>query len=135
MNIDSEYIRIAQFNANVLEIPFRKKGFQDKSEFQLSVAQLVEEVREFEQAYHDNDYLMAVDSIIDLVYFAKGILYKMGISAREYDECQQAIHNANMTKVRGTKDTRKVDGADNMDAVKPNEWRDPVEAIGLILHG
>ena len=43
-----------------------------------------------------------------------------------------AVHKANMTKKRGAQAKR---GNDENDAVKPDNWLPPEEAIGAILFG
>jgi predicted HAD superfamily Cof-like phosphohydrolase len=69
--------------------------------------------------------------MVDLMYFANGVLYKMGLTAAQIDACCSAVHHANMDKKRGSNAKRAVEGA--ADAVKPLGWVSPEERIGNIL--
>ena len=73
----------------------------------------------------------SIDAIIDLKYFAVGVLYKMGLSPDMQKACCTAVHSANMEKKLGTVAKRAVEGA--ADAVKPEGWVSPEERIIEIL--
>lgn len=92
---------------------------------------LLEEVEEFQDAGIREDQ---VDALLDLCYFAIGGLYRIGLTPQEAQACFDAIHEANMTKVRGVKKERP--GTEKTgDAVKPKGWKDPKQAIAQILSG
>lgn len=61
-----------------------------------------------------------IDAIMDLIYFALGRLYEIGVSLDDFDAMWDAIHTANMTKKRGNKGR----GSDD-DAIKPEGWQGP----------
>lgn len=61
-----------------------------------------------------------IDAIMDLIYFALGRLYEIGVSQDDFDAMWDAIHTANMTKKRGNKGR----GSDD-DAIKPEGWQGP----------
>lgn len=94
-----------------------------------------EELSEFEKA--NDDYIAAkrcnadaetllgcqvdmMDAIIDLIYFALGRLYEIGITEDDFDAMWNAVHESNMTKKRGNKGR----GSDD-DAIKPEGWQGP----------
>lgn len=94
-----------------------------------------EELSEFEKA--NDDYIAAkrcnadaetllgcqvdmMDAIIDLIYFAFGRLYEIGITEEDFDAMWNAVHESNMTKKRGNKGR----GSDD-DAIKPEGWQGP----------
>jgi len=66
-----------------------------------------------------------------MMYFAQGILYKMGISDDEYQKIFEIVHAANMSKKPGVKEGRE--GFDAVDAVKPEDFVSPEDAIMRIL--
>lgn len=129
---------VAEFNEQVLYLPPKWEnsepvtGLSDAN-FTLSIKQLNEEISEFEQADEANDLSSQVDAMLDLIYFALGILYKMGLSPLEINTLFEAVHNANMTKAIGKKKGREVDGA--IDAVKPVDFKDPKNIIEGVING
>lgn len=123
---------VATFNATVLSFkqPEKIQGLND-ADFKLSIKQLNEEISEFELADEQNDLIGQADAMLDLIYFALGVLYKMGFSPDQVDTMFNAVHTANMTKVKGTKASRQVDGA--ADAIKPDDFHDPKHIIQEII--
>lgn len=67
-----------------------------------------------------------VDAILDLIYFSAGRLYEMGVDP---DPIFQAIHDANMKKVKG--ELAKRPGSKGYDAIKPAGWTAP--DVGAII--
>lgn len=88
-----------------------------------------EELVEFSEAFENQDLVGMVDAIGDLIYGAMGTFKKMGLSREQVRQVFSAIHSANMTKRRGNKGR----GSDE-DAVKPEGFVPPEEAIAHILH-
>lgn len=125
--------QVVEFNSRVLNIQQRPKDMLCKAEYDISVKCLKEEVQEFEEAYHKGDYIGAVDAMIDLMYFAVGVLYKKGLSADQIELCCTAVHEANMEKKLGV-NHRRGDGS-AADAVKPEGWVPPEQRIIDILDG
>lgn len=76
-----------------------------------------EELEELEDAASTEDQ---VDAILDLIYFAAGRMYEMGING---EACFEVIHTANMQKRQG--ELAKRPGSKGHDAVKPPEWQAP----------
>lgn len=123
--------QVVEFNSRVLNIQQRPKDMLSKAEYDISVKCLKEEVQEFEEAYNQGDYIGAVDAMIDLMYFAVGVLYKKGLSANQIESCCTAVHEANMEKKLGV-NHRRGDGS-AADAVKPEGWVAPEQRIIDIL--
>lgn len=123
---------VENFNRKILGIPRRQLSLMNDDEFHLSLTQLREEIQEIEDAYSEGDLVKVVDGLIDLDYFQKGVVYKHGIGRSLYRRLFSAVHHCNMTKRKGIKDTRQGFG-DSADAIKPEGWIPPEEAIRLIL--
>lgn len=90
---------------------------------------LEEEVQEFIDSKHLVD---EVDALIDLVYYAIGGLYRLGLTIDQAEECFSVVHKANMLKKKGI---RRIGVANKRgeDAVKPKGWQDPKEKLQGIL--
>jgi len=123
--------QVIEFNQQVLKIEQRPIDMLPKNEFEISMKCLQEELDEFEEAYKNGDLIGCIDAIIDLRYFAIGVLYKKGLTAEAIKLCDTAVHSANMEKKLGTNAKRAVEGA--ADAVKPVGWIPPEERIIEIL--
>lgn len=95
-----------------------------------SILCLEEEVAEFAEAINKGDLVDATDALVDLVYFALGTAYQMGV---EFDQAFLIVHMANLAKRRGVVDKRGESA--NGDAVKPPGWTDPKIAIRGLLYG
>lgn len=86
---------------------------------------MVEELDEFINAEEAGDIVEMADAIADLVYVALGTAYRMGLP---FPEIWDAVHAANMRKVRGeTKRGNKVD------AMKPVGWVGPETEIARAI--
>ena len=124
---------VVDFNQRILGIGQRKPAMLSQSEFDISIACLTEEIAEFDEAHTNGDFIGCIDAIIDLRYFAVGVLYKLGLTAEQIEAMDQAVHDANMQKRLGKKEGRG-DGI-AADAVKPEGWISPEERIAAILDG
>jgi predicted HAD superfamily Cof-like phosphohydrolase len=122
---------VVDFNQKVLKIEPRPIGFLTEAENQITDKSLKEELKEFSDARVEGDLIGSVDALIDLMYFATGALYKMGLTADSIKQCGQAVHEANMEKKLGV-NHRRGDGS-AADAVKPADWVTPEARIGAIL--
>ena len=127
----TRYGKAEDFNRDILGIKPRVLGMQPLEEAALSYTQLIEEAREFQEAIGRADFIDCVDAIIDGLYFSYGILYKMGLDEQLVNKLFEVVHNANMTKARGTKSGRE--GFDAADANKPKEWVDPKNRFKEVL--
>jgi predicted HAD superfamily Cof-like phosphohydrolase len=117
------------FNKFVVQakLPDYPGPLDDQSKIWLSKA-LREEVQELQDAVTTAD---EVDALVDLVIFALGGLYRMGLSPDQARECFTAVMEANFEKKAGVKPGREVSGV--ADAVKPDGWVPPEERIEQIL--
>ena len=125
--------QVVEFNKRVLKIEGRPLGMLPENEFDITMKCLREELDEFEEAYHAGDIIGCIDAIIDLRYFAIGVLYKKGLTPELINRCDTAVHEANMEKKLGQNAKRAVEGA--ADAVKPEGWVSPEHRIIDILDG
>jgi predicted HAD superfamily Cof-like phosphohydrolase len=73
------------------------------------------------------DFNEQVDAILDLIYFAIGRLYEMGVPEEVAKMYFNNVHKANMKKVRG-----KTKRGHDADASKPEGWQPPFHDIGVI---
>lgn len=80
---------------------------------------LWEEVTEYVNSDELEDNL---DALVDLVYVALGTSYLHGF---DFTEAWRRVHEANMKKVRATKDTDSKRGSAAHDVVKPPGWTPP----------
>lgn len=114
----SEYFeKVAQFNREVIQyIQPEKVSFLPADVQELTLIQLREEIDEFAAAPTVTD---AVDGLLDLVYFAYGALFKMGMTTEQFNACTDAIQKYNMRKVAGKKAERGYEGS-AVDAIKPD---------------
>ena len=81
---------------------------------------MYEELGEFTEACNSNKVEDALDAIIDLIYFAIGRAYEMGITQAQFRQCWNLVQEKNMAKKRGIKNR----GTDQ-DACKPEGWVAP----------
>lgn len=80
---------------------------------------LQEEFNELQIARSANDTPEMVDALIDIVVIALGTLHLSGVNvAQAWTE----VHQANMSKLKGTKPGRPSDG---WDLYKPLNWKSP----------
>jgi predicted HAD superfamily Cof-like phosphohydrolase len=85
------------------------------------VQMMLEELREFVEAYQQGHLTNQVDSLVDLVYFALGTAVMMGAP---FDECFAEVHRANMDKVRVASSAESL-RLNKLDVRKPQGWRPP----------
>lgn len=64
---------------------------------------MYEELHEFTVATNNNDVGEALDAIIDLIYFALGRCYEMGITQEQFKRCWDIVQEKNMQKKKGKK--------------------------------
>jgi predicted HAD superfamily Cof-like phosphohydrolase len=122
---------VVDFNQKVLKIDQRPIGLLPDAEQKITLKCLREEIDELEEAIQKGDIIGCIDALIDLKYFATGGMYKMGLMADTIDQCEEAVHSANMEKKLGV-NARRGDGS-AADAVKPETWVPPEERISEIL--
>jgi predicted HAD superfamily Cof-like phosphohydrolase len=123
---------VVQFNQEILGISQRTPMGMLESEEAITIKCLREELEELMHAMELCSVVDQVDAIIDLIYFAIGALYKIGLTEQQIHDCCMAVHTANMLKKKGVNAKRETGAAD---AVKPADWIAPEAAIHGILFG
>ena len=94
----------------------------ERSEF--VIVTLKEEIQEFTEALYNEDVHGQVDALMDLIYFAAGGLYHMGVLPAQGAQIWRRIHIANMLKTRALKPEDSKRGS-TLDVVKPEGWTPP----------
>ena len=123
---------VEAFNKSVVGVPDRKPGsIEDAEEVGFLVGSLQEEIEEFTEAL-GQDFIGEIDALLDLIYFACGGLCRMGIPSDVSEKMFAAVHDANMMKAKGRKESREH-GTCDLDAVKPEDWVSPEARIMTIL--
>jgi len=124
---------VTAFNYEVLGIELREKSLLSANEMSQTINCLKEELKEFEDANTAGDFVASVDALIDLMYFAVGGLYRMGLTPAEIGRCSEIVHEHNMRKKLGVV-PRRGDGS-APDAVKSEEWIGPERLMAEALGG
>ena len=120
--------QVTQFNSEILGIDRQEVNMIPGDEAGDLWEFITEELGEFLEA---ETVAEEVDALLDIIYFAVGGLAKAGLSPRQMHYCMTAVHEANMTKSLGRKDSRPdIQGTD---AKKPDDFVDPNETIAEIL--
>jgi predicted HAD superfamily Cof-like phosphohydrolase len=124
------YKLVEKFNEEVIGIIDRPKALPDRDEHAWIIGVINEEKEELDDAYKNCDYIGYIDALIDNIYFCLGGLKRIGLNAEQVDHIFKAVHDCNMSKIRGRK-TRNNELED--DAIKPENWVSPEEKIIAIL--
>lgn len=119
---------VFRFNRDVIGIRPRRQARLDGDEREWMLKALSEEVIEFEDAINIVDQ---VDALLDLVIFALGGLYRMGLTEEQARQCFEHIMMKNYQKKAGQKAERAT--GDVADAVKPEGWVGPEAGLAKIL--
>lgn len=131
--MSKEFKDVVEFNQDIIKLA--PTDYLNQERLEWFKRTINEELGEFEKA--NADYIAAkrvnadgdtllgcqvdmMDAIMDLIYFALGRLYEIGVSDDDFNAMWDAIHHANMTKQRGNKGR----GSDD-DAIKPEGWQGP----------
>lgn len=123
--------QVVEFNQEILGIKQRSPAPLCEKERFMTMKCLHEELAEFGQASEEQHLAGEVDSVVDLICFAIGALYKMGLTAEQIRRCCSAVHAANMAKKRGVNAKRDHGVAD---AVKPKDWTPPETTLAQIIY-
>lgn len=115
------YLDVAAFQQKVLGLDQPSHGsystLKQTPGYKTTMKGLHEELVELNNALDNECVSEQVDALIDLIYFALGGLYQMGIPFRQ---CWDEVHGKNMQKVRG--ETKRSEACD---AAKPAGWTPP----------
>ena len=114
----SHYEDVIEFNTKVLDLPQTETLNEERLTWFDRV--INEELDEFKEANAKASKVDMLDAIIDLIYFAYGRAFEIGISPETFEKAWKAVQAANMKKKKGNKGR----GSD-YDAVKPEGWESP----------
>lgn len=90
----------------------------NKERLLFALIAMYEEIGEFTEANNANNVGEALDAMIDLIYFAIGRCYEMGITDTQFRKCWNIVQNKNMQKIKGKKNR-----GTEQDAAKPEGWK------------
>lgn len=112
---------VYDFNKTIIgtEQPIKPTNLS-KERLLFALIAMYEELGEFTEACNSNKIEDALDAIIDLIYFAIGRAYEMGITQIQFEKCWNLVQEKNMAKKRGTKNR-----GTEQDATKPEGWIAP----------
>jgi hypothetical protein len=123
-----EFAEVCDFNEQVIQMPIKTSfEFLDGDRYRWFKNVVNEELDELKVALCSSDPAGCIDAVIDLIYFAYGRLYEMGVTYDQFCDCWEAVHEANMKKVLGNKGR----GSDQ-DAIKPEGWESPEKNFATI---
>ena len=125
-----EFHQAFDLPVGVDNILFEEGAITDAYMFRLRF--LNEELQEFSVAVSSCDRVAALDALIDLVYVAMGTALFMGVSPSQWTESFEAVHRANMTKMRVARPADSKRGS-GFDVVKPPGFIPPEHKIRQIL--
>lgn len=91
-----------------------------------------EEGDELYEAVCHGDFVKAFDALLDAAYIVYGTALRFGITPEQWDRGFEAVHAANMRKIRAE---RKEDSkyGNTTDIVKPAGWTGPEDVLRKIL--
>jgi len=123
---------VEEFNKTIIGIDRPLRYRIDSTEIDFFKGLLQEEIKEFSDAWTEEDFVGQVDALIDLIYFAAGGLVRLGVPSDKSEAIFAVVHSKNMSKKKGVKD-RETTG--DTDAIKPEGWVAPEALISEILQG
>jgi len=121
---------IFDFNEQVIGLPNVELNVLNDKQAEWMHKFCLEELDEFTLARQEQDIPAMVDAVLDLIYGAMGTLKKMGLTREQVYQSMMYIHEANMTKKKGT-----THRGHEEDAVKPESFVPPERKIGKLLFG
>jgi predicted HAD superfamily Cof-like phosphohydrolase len=114
------------------ELPDGTVDQLDYEAFKFRANFMDEELSEFVQSYANQDRVGMFDALLDLVYVAYGTALFMGITAEQWKAGMDAVHLANISKVRAKHEGESARGT-RLDVVKPEGWQGPETTLKGIL--
>lgn len=119
---------VYEFNEKIIGTKQPEKfSVLNRERLLFALTAMYEELNEFTVANNCSNVGEALDAMIDLIYFALGRCYEMGITIEQFEKCWNVVQEKNMAKKRGTKNR----GTDQ-DAMKPEGWQ--AADLGEILN-
>ena len=127
---DPVFDAIFTFNEQIIGTEAVPLNTLSDGQFEWTTTAYEEEIDELISAREKQDLVGMVDATLDLIYFAVGTLKKLGLTREQAYACMMAVNDANMTKRKGKVAAR---GNNAEDAVKPEDFVPPEQAIGAII--
>lgn len=125
--------QVLQFHAR-FDLPMGGKdclsGNDEATAFRLNF--LAEELAELEEALEEGDRVKAFDALLDLAYVTYGTALFMGILPEQWNQGMDAVHKANMSKVRVASPAESKRKS-SFDVSKPPGWVPPEGKLAEIL--
>lgn len=119
---------VYEFNQKIIGTKQPEKfSVLNRERLLFALTAMYEELNEFTVASNCSNVGEALDAMIDLIYFALGRCYEMGITIEQFEKCWNEVQEKNMAKKRGIKNR----GTDQ-DAMKPEGWQ--AADLGEILN-
>jgi hypothetical protein len=122
----NQYADVIQFNRTVIGLEPTRDFNLTPERFDWFRGVINEELDELSVACKEGSAADRLDALIDLIYFAYGRIYEIGIMPLEFQDCWNKVHRANLAKVVGNKGR----GSD-CDAIKPEGWESPEKDFNL----
>jgi len=112
---------VYEFNEKIIGTKQPEKfSVLNRERLLFALTAMYEELHEFTVASNQGDVAESLDAMIDLIYFALGRCYEMGITIEQFEKCWYIVQQKNMAKKRGTKNR-----GTEQDACKPEGWVAP----------
>jgi predicted HAD superfamily Cof-like phosphohydrolase len=107
---------------------YRPTGYLSETEFNFRTAFLFEELKEWIEAYGEQNVVKMADALVDLVWVALGTAHYLGIP---FDSLWHEVKRANMEKRPWQEgDPIKPRNVQGFEVVKPEGWKPPdIEGI------
>lgn len=102
--------------------------------FEFRVGFMQEELDEFVRSINSEDFVGGFDALLDLAYVVFGTALFMGVDTERWNAGMEAVHQANMTKIRA-RDRAESKRGTTLDVIKPEGWVAPEEKLAEILAG
>ncbi len=126
-------IRLVKEFAEKFNLPMEEKpSILEKAEFDFRHGRLNEELHEFYDSQLLNDLAGCFDALLDLAYVTYGTALRMGITPEQWERGFEAVHKANMAKIKVTDiDCSRFKNIN--DIVKPLGWQGPEPELKKII--
>lgn len=98
----------------------------NRNQMERYLKHIMEEAKETDDAFHEQNMTKALDGAVDLIVVAIGFIRSMGVNP---NEAWNAVHSANMRKVIDGQVYRREDGQIG----KPPGWYGPEPQLSALL--
>lgn len=110
---------VYEFNEKIIgQVQPKRFEVLNRERLLFALTAMYEELHKFTVATNTGDVGEALDAMIDLIYFALGRCYEMGITQEQFKRCWDIVQQKNMQKKKGVKNR-----GTSQDAMKPEGWQ------------